>query len=148
MKYAINTSKNSDVTSVAIAFRCSNQTGVRKDFISTYMDISGIHIFSVNGSWIVFINQRCESDVHRFRNNVAHRCKVCGWAFETASFAFCSIECKFRNTLGSQLDEMMKTSEDVVESVVKRKQSSENVVEPVVKRKHRRKGIPYRSPFH
>lgn len=42
----------------------------------------------------------------------------------------------------------MKTSEDVVESVVKRKQSSENVVEPVVKRKHRRKGIPYRSPFH
>lgn len=61
----------------------------------SYMDISGIHMFSVNRSWIVLINQRCENDVHRFRNNVSHRCKVCGWDFETASSAFCSIECRY-----------------------------------------------------
>ncbi|XP_013604035.1 PREDICTED: uncharacterized protein At3g50808 [Brassica oleracea var. oleracea] len=130
------------------AFRCSNQTGVRKDFISKYMDISGIHMFSVNRSWIVFINQRCESDVHCFRNNVSHRCKVCGWAFETASSAFCSVECKFRSVLGSQLDDMMESSDDVDEPVVKRKESSEDASEPIMKRKHRRKGTPYRSPFY
>ncbi|RID46775.1 hypothetical protein BRARA_I03417 [Brassica rapa] len=90
----------------------------------------------------VLINQRCENDVHRFRNNVSHRCKVCGWDFETASSAFCSIEC--RNTLGSQLDEMMGSLDDVV----KRKENSEDVFEPIVKRKHRRKGTPYRSPFY
>ncbi|XP_018510249.2 uncharacterized protein At3g50808 [Brassica rapa] len=110
----------------------------------SYMDISGIHMFSVNRSWIVLINQRCENDVHRFRNNVSHRCKVCGWDFETASSAFCSIECRYMNTLGSQLDEMMGSLDDVV----KRKENSEDVFEPIVKRKHRRKGTPYRSPFY
>ncbi|KAF8049118.1 hypothetical protein N665_2287s0002 [Sinapis alba] len=126
------------------AFRCSNQTAVRKDFISKYMDISGIHIFSVNGSWIVFINQRCENGVHRFRNNVSHRCKVCGWAFETSSSAFCSLECKFRNALGSQFNEMMESLDDAVN----KEESLEDVFEPIVKRKHRRKGTPYRSPFY
>ncbi|KAF8098436.1 hypothetical protein N665_0266s0004 [Sinapis alba] len=107
------------------------------------MDISGIHIFSVNGYWIVFINQRCENDVHRSRNNASHRCKVCGWAFETSS-AFCSIECKFRNALGSQFKEMMESLDDAV----KGKEGLEDVFEPIVKRKHRRKGTPYRSPFY
>ncbi|CAF2046624.1 unnamed protein product [Brassica napus] len=49
-----------------------------------------------------------------------------------------------RNTLGSQLDEMMGSLDDVV----KRKENSEDVFEPIVKRKHRRKGTPYRSPFY
>ncbi|KAF2620298.1 hypothetical protein F2Q68_00041316 [Brassica cretica] len=75
-------------------------------------------------------------------------CKVCGWAFETASSAFCSVECKFRSVLGSQLDDMMESSDDVDEPVVKRKESSEDVSEPIMKRKHRRKGTPYRSPFY
>ncbi|ESQ45450.1 hypothetical protein EUTSA_v10011020mg [Eutrema salsugineum] len=101
------------------------------------MDTSGIHPYRINKDYVFFINQRRESDNHRSRNNVPHKCKVCEWDLKeaTSSDLFCSIECKFRNALGSQLDDLMENPEDVV-------------VEPVVKKKHRRKGIPYRSPFY
>ncbi|KAH0911799.1 hypothetical protein HID58_035120 [Brassica napus] len=57
-------------------------------------------------------------------------------------------KCKFRSVLGSQLDDMMESSDDVDEPVVKRKENSEDVSGPIMKRKHRRKGTPYRSPFY
>lgn len=63
--------------------------------MSKYMDISGIHIYSINGFPIVYINQRRGNDNHRFRNNVMHKCQVCEWELDAASSAlFCSMECK------------------------------------------------------
>ncbi|KAL0755717.1 hypothetical protein Bca101_093385 [Brassica carinata] len=60
----------------------------------------------------------------------------------------CAERIRFRSVLGSQLDDMMESSDDVDEPVVKRKESSEDASEPIMKRKHRRKGTPYRSPFY
>ncbi|KAJ4910606.1 Uncharacterized protein Rs2_05227 [Raphanus sativus] len=117
------------------AFKCSNKTAVRTQTISKYMDLSSIHIYSVNSYSIVFINQRRENDNHRSKNNVLHKCKVCGWPFDAASSAlFCSVECKLRNPIfGSQLDEVVKSSDDIVEPIVRPKESSEDVFEPIVK---------------
>lgn len=59
------------------------------------MDTSGIHMYTINGNHIVYINQRRDNDNHRFRNNVLRKCQVCGWELDAASSAlFCSIECK------------------------------------------------------
>ncbi|CAH8268179.1 unnamed protein product [Arabidopsis lyrata] len=121
-------------------YRSSYQTGVKKETMSKYMDISGIHIYSINGFPIVYINQRRGNDNHRFRNNVMHKCQVCEWELDAASSAlFCSMECKFRSVLGSQLDELMENSEIT--------ENSEETDELVKKKRHRRKGSPHRAPF-
>ncbi|CAE6075786.1 unnamed protein product [Arabidopsis arenosa] len=67
-------------------------------------------------------------------------CDVCEWELDAASSAlFCSMECKFRSVLGSQLDELMENSEIT--------ENSEETDEPVKKKRHRRKGSPHRAPF-
>ncbi|VVB05258.1 unnamed protein product [Arabis nemorensis] len=106
-------------------YRSSYQSGVRKEAISKFMDTCGIHTYSINSFAIIYINQRRENgNNHRHRNNVTRKCQVCEWELDAASSAlFCSIECKFRNTLGSQLDELMEnsSSEDVEPVKKKRK---------------------------
>lgn len=63
--------------------------------MSQYMDISGIHLYSINGFPIVYINQRRGNNNHRSRSNVMHKCKICEWEIDAASSAlFCSMECK------------------------------------------------------
>ncbi|KAL1218263.1 hypothetical protein V5N11_013595 [Cardamine amara subsp. amara] len=122
-------------------YRSSHQTGVRKDVILRYMSISGIQLYTINGRYIVYINQRRDStENRRLRNNLLHKCQVCEWELDAG--LFCSIECKFRNTLGSQLDELMENNSEISEI-----SSEDVVVEPVKKKRHRRKGIPHRSPF-
>ncbi|EOA26165.1 hypothetical protein CARUB_v10019603mg [Capsella rubella] len=109
--------------------------------MSMYMDLSGIQTYTINGFPIVYINQRRGNDNHRFRNNVSHRCQVCEWELDASSSAlFCSIECKFRSALGTQLDDLMENSE-ITEN------NSEETDEPVKKKRHRRKGSPHRAPF-
>lgn len=63
--------------------------------MSDYMDLSGIHLYSINGFQIVYINQRRGNDNHRFRSNVSHKCQVCEWELDAGSSdLFCSVECK------------------------------------------------------
>ncbi|XP_010515456.1 PREDICTED: uncharacterized protein At3g50808-like [Camelina sativa] len=108
--------------------------------MSRYMDLSNIHTYTINGFPIVYINQRRGNDNHRFRNNVSRRCQVCKWELDAASSAlFCSMECKLKSILGSQLDDLMENSEIT--------DDSEETVEPVKKKRHRRKGSPHRAPF-
>ncbi|KAL1218264.1 hypothetical protein V5N11_013595 [Cardamine amara subsp. amara] len=84
--------------------------------------------------------RRDSTENRRLRNNLLHKCQVCEWELDAG--LFCSIECKFRNTLGSQLDELMENNSEISEI-----SSEDVVVEPVKKKRHRRKGIPHRSPF-
>ncbi|CAN8254778.1 unnamed protein product [Cochlearia groenlandica] len=137
-------------------YRCSFETGVKKETISQYVDISGIHLYTINSNTIIFISVRRGNNNRRCRNNVTRKCKVCEWELDASSSAlFCSLECKLRNVLGTRLDDLMEMSKD--DLISEMSQDSDDVVvveipqdvveEPVVKKRHRRKGIPYRSPL-
>ncbi|KAK4591660.1 hypothetical protein RGQ29_016194 [Quercus rubra] len=92
--------------------KASHHNAIRSSNISGLLDISDIHHYTVNHEKIVFLQTR--NKTNEYRANAPYKCQVCGYELldisnfytdkQRASFKFCSIACKVKDTVISRVD--------------------------------------------